>query len=102
MKRFYDSLKCVYGPPTSGSSPMLSADGATLITDKKEIVERWEEHFSNVLNRPSSINPGILSFCFCYVNTIFGSARPGFQKEKNTFSFNCSLSQKLHLKYKSH
>ena len=78
MKRFYDSLKCVYGPPTSGSSPMLSADGATLITDKKEIVERWAEHFSNVLNRPSSINPGILSFCFCYVNTIFGSARPGF------------------------
>ena len=56
MKRFYDCLKCVYGPPTSGSSPMLSADGGTLITDKKEIVKRWIEHFSDVLNRPSSIN----------------------------------------------
>jgi len=56
MKRFYDSLKSVYGPPTSGSSPMLSADGSTLLTNKNEIVERWAEHFDNVLNRPSSIN----------------------------------------------
>ena len=56
MKRFYDSLKCVYGPPISGSSPMLSADGSTLITDKTEIVDRWVEHFNGVLNWPSSIN----------------------------------------------
>uniref|UniRef100_A0A8C7WPE7 Reverse transcriptase domain-containing protein n=1 Tax=Oryzias sinensis TaxID=183150 RepID=A0A8C7WPE7_9TELE len=56
MKRFYDSLRCVFGPPTSGSSPLLSADGATLITDKNKIVERWAEHFNGVLNRPSSIN----------------------------------------------
>ena len=56
MRRFYDSLKCVYGPPTSGSSPMLSADGSTLITDKNDILERWAEHFDCVLNRPSSIN----------------------------------------------
>jgi len=41
MKRFYDSLKCVHGPPTPGRLLMLSADGATLITGKKEIVERW-------------------------------------------------------------
>jgi len=47
MKHFCDSLKCVYGSPTSDSSPMLSADGATLITDKK-IVEKWAEHFSDV------------------------------------------------------
>ncbi len=58
MKRFYDSLKCVFGPLTSGSSPLLSADGATLITDKHKIAERWAEHFNGVLNRPSSIiNP---------------------------------------------
>ena len=56
MKRFYDSLKCVYGPSVSGSSPMLSADGSTLITDKNELLERWARHFDGVLNRPSSIN----------------------------------------------
>ena len=55
-KNFYSALKAVYGPTPSGSSPLLSADGNTLITDKKEILERWAEHFHDVLNRPSSIN----------------------------------------------
>ena len=41
MKRFFDPLKTIYGPPTSGSSTMLSADGKELITDKNNIVERW-------------------------------------------------------------
>ena len=56
MKRFFDSLKTIYGPPTSGSSTILSADGKELITDKNKIVERWAEHFNGVLNRSSSIN----------------------------------------------
>ena len=56
MKRFFDSLKTIYDPPTSDSSTMLSADGKELITDKNKIVERWAEHFNGVLNRPSSIN----------------------------------------------
>ena len=56
MKRFFDSLKTIYGPPTSGSSTMLSADGKKLITNKNKIVKRWAEHFDGVLNRPSSIN----------------------------------------------
>ena len=56
MKNFYSALKEVYGPPSSGSSPLLSADGNTLITDKEKLLERWAEHFNSVLNRPSSIN----------------------------------------------
>ena len=55
-KRFYDALKAVYGPQCSGSSPLLSADGNTLLTDKAQILERWAEHFNDVLNRPASIN----------------------------------------------
>ena len=35
---------------------MLGADGETLITNKKEIVERWVQHISDVVNRPTSIN----------------------------------------------
>ena len=34
---------------------MLSADGSTLLTDKKQILERWAEHFDNVLDRPAAI-----------------------------------------------
>ena len=40
MKNFYDGLDEVNGPITSGSSPLLSADGITLITDKEKILER--------------------------------------------------------------
>ena len=56
LKRFYDALKAVYGPQSSGSSPILSADGKTLLTDRQQILKRWAEHFDSVLNRPSSIN----------------------------------------------
>ena len=56
MKNFYDSLAEAYGPSTSGSTPLLSADRSKLITDKEKILERWAEHLDSVLNRPSTIN----------------------------------------------
>ena len=55
-KRFYDALKVIYGPQSSSASPLLSADGKELITDRSRILERWAEHFNSVLNRPSTIN----------------------------------------------
>ena len=56
-KKFYSSLKAVYGRQAgAGSPPLLDASGTNLITDKKKILERWREHFDNVLNRPSSAN----------------------------------------------
>lgn len=55
-KNFYSALKAIYGPTTSGSSPLLSADGNTLISDKEKVLERWAEHFDSVLNQPSTIN----------------------------------------------
>ncbi|KAJ1151307.1 hypothetical protein NDU88_004090 [Pleurodeles waltl] len=53
---FYDALKPIYRPQPSETSPLLSADGSTLLTDKNAILKRWDEHFNNVLNRPSAIN----------------------------------------------
>ena len=58
---FYNALKTIYGPQSSGSSPVLSADGSTLYTDKDKILKRWAEHFNNVLNRPSSINEAAIA-----------------------------------------
>ena len=55
-RRFYNALKAVYGPQPSGSSPLLSADRSALLTDKKQILERWADHFNSVLNRPAAIN----------------------------------------------
>ena len=39
-KRFYHALKEIYGPSTSGSSPLLSADGSSIITDPDQILKR--------------------------------------------------------------
>ena len=30
MKKFFDALKTVYGPQSSGTTPLLSADGTTV------------------------------------------------------------------------
>ena len=56
MKKFFDALKTVYGPQSSGTTPLLSADGTSLLTDKEAILKRWAEHFDGVLNWPSSIS----------------------------------------------
>ena len=56
MKKFFDALKTVYGSQSSGTTPVLSADGTSLLTDEEAILKRWAEHFDGVLNRPSSIN----------------------------------------------
>ena len=37
MKKFFDALKTVYGPQRSGTTPLLSADGTSLLTDKEDI-----------------------------------------------------------------
>ena len=57
MRKFFDAFKTVYGPQSSGTTPLLSADGTSLLTDKEVIFKRWAEHCSDgVLNRPSSIS----------------------------------------------
>ena len=59
MKKFFATL--VYGPQSSGTTPLLSADGTSLLTDKEAILKRWAEHFDSVLNLPSSINDDAIS-----------------------------------------
>ncbi|BHF73147.1 hypothetical protein SprV_0401622300 [Sparganum proliferum] len=55
-KNFFAAIKAVYGPPTKGTAPLLSADGSTLLTEKTKILQRWAEHFRGVFNRPSAIS----------------------------------------------
>ena len=56
MKKFFDALKTIYDPQSSGTTPFLSADGTSLLTDKEAILKIWAEQFDGVLSRPSSIN----------------------------------------------
>ena len=61
MKKFHDALKTIYGPKSSGATPLLSADGSTLLTDKDAILKRWAEHFNSVLNRQLSVNDNAIN-----------------------------------------
>ena len=61
IKKFHDALKTIYGPKSSGATPLLSADGSTLLTDKDAILKRWAEHFNSVLNRPSSVSDNAIN-----------------------------------------
>ena len=51
----------MYGRRESRSSPVLSSDGKTLFTDKKEILYSWKEHFENVLNIASAFDETVIS-----------------------------------------
>ncbi|XP_056681327.1 uncharacterized protein LOC103092919 [Monodelphis domestica] len=59
-KQFFSALKTVYGPLKPTTTPLLSSDGDTLIKDKKGISNRWKEHLSQLINRPSSVNQSTL------------------------------------------
>nr|VZI50031.1 unnamed protein product [Spirometra erinaceieuropaei] len=52
----FSAIKAVYGPPTKGTAPLLSADGSTVLTEKTQILNRRVEHFRGVPNRPSVIS----------------------------------------------
>ncbi|BHF70938.1 hypothetical protein SprV_0401399100 [Sparganum proliferum] len=55
-KNFSSATKAVYGPPTKGTAPVLSADDSTLLTEKTQILQRWARSFRGVLSRPSAIS----------------------------------------------
>lgn len=55
-KMFYSAIKEVYGPPKPCTTPLLSADGSTLLKEKRSINARWKEHFCTLLNRPSTVD----------------------------------------------
>ena len=54
-KKFFAGLKTVYGPSSNAYAPVRSAHG-TLLTEKSDIIQRWSDHFNQLLNRPSQID----------------------------------------------
>ena len=55
-RRLHSLLNEVYGPRCSSISPLKSADGSKLIKDPQGILNRWKEHFDNLLNRESVVD----------------------------------------------
>ena len=54
-RSFYSGLRMVFGPSPHATVPIKSRDG-TLLSEKKDILNRWTEHFDMLLNRSSSID----------------------------------------------
>ena len=59
-KMFFSAIKELYAPTKPCTTPLLSADGSTLLKEKSSINARWREHFSTLLNRPSTVDPTVL------------------------------------------
>ena len=53
-RAFLESLKEVYGSRHSVTAPLYNKPGTVLLTNKVDVVDRWKEHFQDLLNRPSS------------------------------------------------
>ena len=46
----------MYGPSTRSTSPLRSADGKKLISDRTEILNGWVEHFNELVNRAPTVD----------------------------------------------
>ena len=56
---FYNSLKIAYGPSDKSLAPVRAKNG-DLIKDKSSILNRWAEHFSELLNHLSPTDPSFI------------------------------------------
>ena len=53
-KGFFAAIKQIYGPQKTAIAPVRDAEGSQVFTEKPEIVSRWREYFSELLNRPTT------------------------------------------------
>ena len=60
FKTFYQSLKAVHGPIHKASQSVKSKDGI-LLTEPTKVLDRWAEHFKEVLNQVSDFDMTVLN-----------------------------------------
>ncbi|XP_076029781.1 uncharacterized protein LOC143018306 [Oratosquilla oratoria] len=59
QQEFYSAIKRTYGPQRKPTCPVRSADGARLIINKKEILDRWAEHYQHLLSMGNPTDPTV-------------------------------------------
>ena len=59
-KSFFQQLKKVHGPTKRSTASIKDKTGRVLLTEKKEILDRWAEHFNTVLNQISDFDDTVL------------------------------------------
>ena len=53
-KGFYQSMRDVWGPRVNHPEQHLAHDNKTTITEKHELLDRWKDHFTTLLNERST------------------------------------------------
>ena len=56
MRGFYQSMRAVWGPRISHPDQLLACNQSTLLTEKQDLLNRWTEHFSKLLNEAPVID----------------------------------------------
>ena len=54
FRSFYAETKNIYGPNRSSTGTLKSVDNTNNLTDSQNILQRWKEHLSTLLNRNSN------------------------------------------------
>ncbi|BHF60736.1 hypothetical protein SprV_0100370200 [Sparganum proliferum] len=57
----FAAIKAAYGPTAKETAPLLNTEGITLLFEKRQILQRWAEHFRGALNRPSTISDAAIA-----------------------------------------
>lgn len=60
LQNFYSSLKQVFGPTNRSLAPVRSKDRTTLHINRNQILERWQEHYCDLLNSQNPCEPAQL------------------------------------------
>ena len=56
MKAFYTGLREIYGPKPRGLIQLYDLDGTTVLQEKEKILERFSDHFDQLLNVPGDLD----------------------------------------------
>ena len=86
LHNFYDALKRVYGPTDRSLAPVRSQDGTTLYTGKNEIMARWKEHYSTLLNTRNPSVPNCLESIPSHPTISELSSAPTLQEVTNAIN----------------
>ena len=60
QQQFYSAVKAAYGARQGTKYPVRAADGEELLTDRSEVLQRWAEHYRQLLSQQATADLSIV------------------------------------------
>ena len=60
MKEFHNGLREIYGPQKRGTEQLIAQDGVTILKEKEDTLNRFAQHFDQLLNVPGTVDQAAL------------------------------------------